>query len=407
MSGAHAAGWRTGDTTLERLTARSPEALHAVDFKPLESVGVLDDLIFQATDIYRLHRAELEQLQLSLIGEAFSLHYERNEDYRRYCERLGARPRRFNAVEDLASIPLVTSTQFKLRDVLSCDRAKVVKTCVSSGTQGSISRVYRDETTMCRFLGSVQSSVDEILSLDDAYCLHLGPAKDEAGELWFSYVMSTTDLIFPTENFVHGGRFDPAAVVRRFQEVRAEYENVLLVGAPVMFLNLVEYMTAHQLREEECGHVLMVTGGGWKRFEGGAIPRPEFESLLARRFCGLSQANFRDFFNMVELNAVFPECERRIKHVPPWIRLCVLDPRTLRPVPTGEVGLLAYLDPTPTSFPGFVLADDFARLVFDEKCACGRHGQGVEIIRRVSKVESRGCALKIDRTYAGPRSAQG
>ena len=388
----------------EQTARRLPRQQVVVDFKPLRSVGELDDLVFQAEDIYQRSSAERAQLQLRLIGEAFTHHFEHNPDYRAYCERLGVRPRRFTTLEDLGSIPLVTSTQFKLRDVLSCPRSQVVKVCVSSGTQGSTSRVYRDETTLCRFLGSVQSSVEDILGLDDAYCLHLGPSREEAGDLWFSYVMGTTHLIFPTENFVRGGEFDPAAVVRRFRQVRGSYENVVLVGAPVMFLQLAEYMAAQGLAEEDCGSVLMVTGGGWKRAGGKAIPRPQLEDLLGRHFRGVPRTHFRDFFNMVELNAVFPECEHHIKHAPPWIRLLVLDPRTLRPMPAGEMGLLAYLDPTPTSFPGFILTDDFVRLTLDGRCACGRQGQGVELIRRVSKVESRGCALKIDRSYTAPQS---
>jgi long-chain-fatty-acid---luciferin-component ligase len=99
---------------------------------------------------------------------------------------------------------------------------------------------------------------------------------------------------------------------------------------------------------------------------------------------------------MVELNTVLFECDRHRLHIPPWLHVSARDPGTLDALPSGQTGVLAWLDPTAASYPAFLLSDDFG-VVNDSACACGRSGESVAIVRRVRKVEARGCALKLDR----------
>jgi long-chain-fatty-acid---luciferin-component ligase len=90
------------------------------------------------------------------------------------------------------------------------------------------------------------------------------------------------------------------------------------------------------------------------------------------------------------------ECSHKAKHVPPWLYASARDPRTLAEVKSGEPGLLAFADPTPTSYPGFVLSDDFGSVSRRIPCPCGITSDTLTIERRVNKVETRGCALKLE-----------
>jgi hypothetical protein len=46
----------------------------------------------------------------------------------------------------------------------------------------------------------------------------------------------------------------------------------------------------------------------------------------------------------------------------------------------------------PSSFPGFlVLTDDIAEVIRYDGCACGRRGVCFRFVKRVPKVEVRGC----------------
>jgi long-chain-fatty-acid---luciferin-component ligase len=111
----------------------------------------------------------------------------------------------------------------------------------------------------------------------------------------------------------------------------------------------------------------------------------------------------RDVFNQVELNTAFVECAQHQLHVPPWVEVIVRDPYDLSPVPPGETGLLSYLDPSATSYPCFLISEDIG-MASTDGCACGRHGQTVEIRRRLLTSDHQGCALRLaDTTHITAR----
>ncbi len=369
-------------------------------FTDLKALSFIDDLIYQNDECYHLPIDYINEIQTNLIIESFKYHYTNCSTYNTYCKALGIGPNDIARSEDLCKIPLIPSILFKEYDIMSCKPEEIVKTCISSGTKGSISKVYRDEVTLDRFMGSVQCCMDQVMNLDDAYCINLGPSTEEAGDLWFSYAMSLLDMIYPTEYFVIDDVFYPEKAYKRILEEKNNYENIIVIGAPIMLLEFVNYFKQNNLKIESCENFYFLTAGGWKRFSGKEIPKPEFISLIQEYFINSSEKYFRDILNMVELNTVLPECSAKVKHLPPWVKVLILDPISLKPVADGEYGLMAYLDPSTTSFPCFILTDDVGRIKVSGECTCGRKGQGIEILRRIGRVESRGCALKLDKLYA-------
>jgi long-chain-fatty-acid---luciferin-component ligase len=303
-----------------------------LNFTDLKTLSFIDDLIYQNDECYHLPVDHINEIQTSLIIDAFRYHYNNCSAYTTYCKALGIGPNDIVKSEDLCKIPLIPSILFKEYDIMSCSPDEIVKVCTSSGTRGSISKVYRDEVTLDRFMGSVQCCLDQIMNLDDAYCINLGPTTEEAGDLWFSYAMSLVDMIYPTEYFVINDIFYAEKAYKRILEEKNKYENIIIIGAPIMFLEFVNYLKQNNLKIESCENFYFLTAGGWKRFSGQQIPRPEFISLMQEYFINSSEKYFRDILNMVELNTVLPECEAKVKHLPPWVKVLILDPINLKPV---------------------------------------------------------------------------
>jgi long-chain-fatty-acid---luciferin-component ligase len=371
-----------------------------LDFKALKAIAELEDLIYQNEECFLFDESQIEELQEKFIISTFKFHYDNCKQYRNYCEKQGVGPCAIQSFKDIEKIPLIPSTLFKDLKILSCEEDNIVKKCTSSGTKGSISIVYRDEDTMNRFLGSIQLTMDQILNIDDAFCINLGPSTEEAGDLWFSYTISNLDLLFPTENFVINDIFYPEKVIDSISTTFKSYENLIVIGAPIMFLELLGYMQKNNIVIEDSQNIFFITAGGWKRFSGKAISREVFKAAICNNFKNTKDSNFRDMLNMVELNNVVPECEHNIKHIVPWVNVRIIDPSNMKNVPDGQEGLIAYLDPTTSSYPCFILTDDIGKIVQRGKCACGKIGVGIEYLRRVNSPESRGCALKIDAKYA-------
>ena len=164
-----------------------------------------------------------------------------------------------------------------------------------------------------------------------------------------------------------------------------------------MFIQLMKYMEENNICFDDKVKVRCITAGGWKRFEGQKIDQLNLKQQFQRYFKAFKFEHMLDTFNMVELNQVMAGCTYEVKHVQPWVKVFVLSPEDLKPVAPGEMGLLAYLDPTCLSYPGFIITDDFC--VLETSCPCGKELPGFRIIRRVNTGEQRGCALKLDKAF--------
>jgi Acyl-protein synthetase, LuxE len=131
-----------------------------------------------------------------------------------------------------------------------------------------------------------------------------------------------------------------------------------------------------------------VHSGGWKKLEG--VTRAELDEQLLRD----SGAGSRvvDYYGLVEQNGVvYPLCAAGFRHVPVWAEVIVRDPWTLRPL-RGESGMLQLMNVLARGGPYHsVLTEDLGRLV-DSACACGRNAPRFELLGRVPKAETRGCA---------------
>jgi len=133
-----------------------------------------------------------------------------------------------------------------------------------------------------------------------------------------------------------------------------------------------------------------VHSGGWKKLEREKIGRQDFDSSL---LLGLAPSSaVVDFYGLVEqVGMIFPLCEAGYRHVPVWADCLVRDPFTLDPVleQPGQLqlmNLLAYGAPYHS-----VLTEDMA-IIPAGPCACGLPGRRFELLGRVPKAETRGCA---------------
>jgi long-chain-fatty-acid---luciferin-component ligase len=302
-----------------------------------------------------------------------------------------------NAPEHLTRIPLIPSSMFKSLDIRSVPEESITKVCYSSGTRGSVSRIPRDNTSLERFVGSIRISADQLLNLRaESRVFNLGPDSNEASEVWFPYVMSLLGLLRPAENYVIMGVFYPLSLVEDLSTL-PETTQPFLVGPPILLRRLLQFLQEEGITLDLGARGgFVVTAGGWKSFSDEQIDRDEFTTLCMTLLGVRDRGHIRDAYNMVELNTVLFECELGIKHIPPWLMIESLDPETLVPRRSNEIGLLAFYDPLPTSYPGFILSDDFGK-VNKETCACGRSGPTFEFCRRVALVEGRGCALTMGR----------
>lgn len=354
------------------------------------------DAWLSADEVFRTPPEVADQLRFELLLEAVEHHLGENPTYAGYAKVRGFDLDRLTR-DSLHSVPLLPSGVFKRSaETVKTPTDEAVVVCTSSGTRGTISRVPRDNTTLMRFFASVICGVRELLEIEhsETFVFNVGPPVEESNHLWISYVMAGVSLIHETDFYVSGGQLEVERLVDDLRDRAVMTAPQVVVGPPPLILDAaVRLLEDEPLETSPCRH--LVTIGGWKRREGEMVDREEFHELVRRAFGLVDRRQFRDAYNMVELNTAIVECAAHRKHCPPWVHVSALDPRTLEPVPDGRPGLLSFLDPTPRSFPGFIISDDFGTLERHQACECGIVGDVLTVERRVNRLESRGCALKM------------
>lgn len=336
------------------------------------------------------------RLRSELTRRALQRHCDTNPEFARFVDLLS------HAARDIGTpvLPLLPSSLFKRRSLslASVREESVVKHCTSSGTTGqSVSIVPRDETTLLNFFSSIQCSVPEYFGIDRSgghFGIVLGPSAEEAGDLWFSYVLASLSISIQTRFFERDGIFDITEALGALREQILAQRPIMLVGPPARLLDLANEAAKMSGWPAWPNQSFVVSAGGWKTMDGSRIEAEAFRSKVAAGLRITAPSSIRDSFNMVELNSVLHECPHHRKHVPPWLDIFAVDPRTNVPLASGCIGILAFLDASATSYPCFILGDDFG-IVEEGHCACGRQGKTVKIVRRMNRIEARGCALKM------------
>lgn len=367
----------------------------------LSETAELDRLIFETDTWWALPVEDQAALRHRLATRAARHHLEHNPGYRNFAEAAGFDVDTFT---DLSQVPQVPATVFKrtdLRSVQVADCSLFVSSGTSSGTR---SRVWRDDTTLQRLVGSLRPDGDiwgdlyRDVDLDtDGTTLHMGPSRAEAKGVWISYVMTMIEMFTATTHYLRDGVLHVEAAAQDLRRAVAGDEFVAIAGPPVFVAELLRHLDDRDLRCAARDRVVVITGGGWKKDQTTRIDPAALRDLAVRVLGLRSTEQVRDVFNQVELNTAFVECEHHHKHVPPWVEVIVRDPADLSPLPAGTTGLLSYVDPSATSYPCFLLSEDFGAIEVD-RCPCGRRGTTVTPRRRLAAATHHGCALRLATT---------
>ncbi|GEM77314.1 long-chain-fatty-acid--protein ligase LuxE [Vibrio sagamiensis] len=377
------------------------DVISAVKQENIAASTEIDDLIFMGTP-EKWSLRQQKELTFNLVKEAYQYHYQNNEDYRNFCQNLGAK----EDIDDLNSIPVFPTSIFKLKTLITVEEELIENSFTSSGTSGVKSIVARDRLSIERLLGSVNYGMKYVGDWFDHQMelVNLGPDRFNANNIWFKYVMSLVELLYPTAFTVNDDQIDFEATIANMERIKKSGKTICLIGPPYFIYLLCRYMQEEDRTFVGGSELFIITGGGWKKHQNESLNREEFNKLLMETFSLESDRQVRDTFNQVELNTCFFEDIEHKKRVPPWVYARALDPVTLSPLPHGEQGLMSYMDASAVSYPCFLVTDDIG-IVREEEGE--RPGTTIEIVRRVNTRGVKGCALSLSQAFKRKDSKEG
>lgn len=305
-----------------------------------------------------MDREELQQLQLERLQSTLHRVYMNVPFYRKKFDELGIDPDDFTSLEDLRKLPFTTKDD--LRDnypygLFAVPLREVVRIHASSGTTG-----------MSTVVGYTKNDIKSWSNLVARVLTAGGITKDDVVQIAFGYGLFTGGF-----GLHYGAERIGASVIpissgntRRQVKIMQDFKTTALVCTPSYALSVADTMM-------EMG--INVNSLSLKYGLFGAEPwsdgmRQEIQQrlkIVATDNYGLSE---------VMGPGVAGEClERNGLHInEDHFLIEVVDPKTLGPLPRGDMGELVITTLTKEAFPVIRFRTrDLTRLI-TESCPCGR-----------------------------------
>ncbi|MDD3492120.1 MAG: hypothetical protein PHZ19_01315 [Candidatus Thermoplasmatota archaeon] len=428
---------------------------------PPQPWSPIDEALHRPDNLFDMPIQEANELRLKALRYSFRHHYENNQFYRNFCQDNNVSPDDIKTLDDLTKIPLIPDRFFKdypsgkdfarwlatlytgqlppvtvkgsnpsYDQVIDALNAAGMHIAYSSGTSGRHTFIPRDQKTFNASEYAIAKAaitmVYPIWEYDmHGYLMMPNPKKTNvyAGKvctMFFDaihHVEVAIDRDIPADliqQAMSGGvkskliqygikRANKKMVqrmVRWLEEREKSGQKMAMVGLPFILHSVLKHLEAEGKTFSFGEQGAIITGGGWKIYEGQRMPVEEFRKRVGD-LLGIPDHLCLDLYGMVEGNGWMVHCpEGHYLHVPySYFQPLTLD-EDYQPMGYNEWGRFAFLDPLAESYPGFIISGDKVRLL--EHCpVCDRPGPVLEPeIKRARGEEMRGCAEEMRRVLS-------
>jgi hypothetical protein len=345
---------------------------------------------------YSLNKANKQALLSETLSNLTGFHYRECPSYRRILEAMQFDAAKVGTYYDLPFVPV---RLFKDYELVSVDRAEIIKTMTSSGTSGQkVSKIFLDKATaseQTRALSRIVTSYVgpkrlPMLILDSPAVLKNPAMLSARGAGILGFSLFSYDRIYA---FDENMNLD-CEVISAFLQ-KHQGEEILVFG----FTFIIWRHFYQELRKigfrPDLSNGTLLHGGGWKKLVDQAVSPADFKRSL-RDVCGVERVY--DYYGMVEqTGSIYMECEVGHLHTSIFSDVIVRRAKDFSVAPIGETGIIQLLSILPRSYPGHsLLTEDEGAVLGEDDCLCGRLGKYFQIAGRLRNAEVRGCS----NTYA-------
>ena len=290
----------------------------------------------------------------------FALQYESNALFREFCEVKKVRPSTVDRWED---IPMVYNDIFKTRLVASFQMEKAVMGLLTGGTTSLTQRgrIFRDEDGQRLVFAANRKMTGAYLFPDfeegrRCRILILAPSPKLAPSMGMAIGMDETLRVFgaPDSMFLLGkSGIDVKALIQALRESEVSGTPVTLIGATSAYVYFFQACRRKGMSFRLPPGSRVCDGGGYRgRF--GQVTREDYYAMV-HEILGVPESHCVNVLGEAEtatnlFDDALRRCtlgeppRKRTRPVPPWSRVRAMSIDDLKPLPDGEVGLLAHWD---------------------------------------------------------------
>lgn len=335
--------------------------------------------------------------------EMATFHYQSSPVIRGLYDRRKFKPDHIKVEEDITKIPPLGVHAMKYNLLLSMPADKAVLKLTSSGTKGMKTQIWFDENGLRR----VQRMLDVLwlqeglisdeptnfmmFSYDPKFAPDLGTAFTKKNQMRFASQPKRVHYVLEMSSSGEW-EYNKHKAISVLREYESEGLAVRLHGMPAFIHEIILELKARGECIQLPAGSYMFTGGGWKAAEDKAVTRKDFREEVFQ-YLGVKEQNQRDGFGMAEHSAPYIECAAHRFHIPIYNRVIIRDPRTMRSLAKGQVGLMEFVSPYNEMMPNLaILSTDLGALDIDP-CPCGKNSPTFTVTGRGGLTKHKGCAI--------------
>lgn len=341
---------------------------------------------------FSLGKADKEKLLDSHLTSLSRHHYACCESYRKMMDSIGFDPEKDYPYIELQFLPVQL---FKMIELCSVPKDKIIKTLTSSGTSGQKrSLIFLDK----------ENAANQTKVLTKILSSFIGTRRSPMIIMDSENVVKSRNLLSANAAGISG--FSLFGSKRMFalnekMELLLEHLEAFIEqhkGERIFIFGLTFKVYQHFYKElikagskPDLSNAVLLHGGGWKKLESEGVSSKEFTKKL-HDVCGIRLVH--NYYGMVEqTGSIYMECEHGHYHTSIFSDIIIRRAHDFSLAEVGEEGLIQVLSILPTSYPGHsLLTDDKGILLGEDDCPCGRSGKYFNITGRLENAEIRGCS---------------
>lgn len=356
----------------------------------------LDELL--SKDLYSDGKSEKNTSLLEAMKEVSEFHYENCGPYKKLCDK---RDINVSDIKDLSDFVYVPTTLFKHELLVSIPQDQIFRTISSSATSTGISsRVGLDKPTSRRqskcfnkvVLDRLGNKRRKFIVMDLPETVERTKAVSARSSTIKSLLFCASETHTCIEDIDGKLTLDIEKLENLLTEAEKNNEEVIIFGFTYILYKfavetLLKSNKSFNLKGSKVVHI-----GGWKKLESEKVSSDKLIEDCTKAF-GVESQDVVDIYGFTEQSGtVYPTCEEGVRHMPVFADVIVRDQLTLEPLPANKKGLMQFITPIQTSYPGHsVLTEDIGEIIHEDNCPCGRKGKTFKIHGRAPKSEVRGC----------------
>lgn len=328
--------------------------------------------------------------------DLFDYQFHNNLPFKRYAQSQRKTPLVIKKWQDIPLMPIQGYKQLTLATTKIYDGEAVF---LSSGTTDPTHRSHNYHPNFDIWDASMKFPFKQYVLPDRDEITILGLFPDETinpNSSLSRYVSKAIQFFGDTnsQTFVNKTGIEFYKVIKSLKQAEKEQRPVMLLGASFSYVHLLDFFKKHELQFNlPAGSRLFDTGG----FKG--LSRTITEQKLFQSIKNAFNIDRNQYINMYGMTEISSQCydetlydvyhRQQIsyyKKFPAWVRVRILNPNTLQPVPDGQKGIVAYYDLANWHSCLAILTEDLGI----------KHGESFELLGRIGGAESKGCSIAID-----------